>query len=55
MSQGDLLHVVSSDTITDRRKAVGRTLIWGAAVVLAVTAVLQVMQTFAGRDFGFQT
>jgi multiple sugar transport system permease protein len=53
MTQGDLLHVVSSDSISPRRKALGQALIWGAAAVLVVTAVLQAIQTFGSRDFGF--
>ena len=32
MSQGDLLHVVVEDDISDRRKRFGRGLVWGSAV-----------------------
>ncbi len=54
MNQGDLLHVVSGDTITARRKAAGLILIWASAAVLALTALFQGLQAFGGNDFGFQ-
>ncbi len=35
MSQGDLLHVVTGDDIGDRRRFIGKTLIWGSFAVMA--------------------
>lgn len=39
MSQGDLLHVVTAEHITDRRVAAGRALVWGSGGLLGVLAV----------------
>lgn len=36
-AEGDLIHVVTSDAITPRRRALGKGLIWGASLVLALT------------------
>jgi multiple sugar transport system permease protein len=54
MSNGDLLHVVTSDNISDGRKALGRALVWGSAGLLVVVAILQSMQSFGSADFGFE-
>jgi multiple sugar transport system permease protein len=53
MSNGDLLHVVTNDNITDARRNLGRTLIWGSAAVLIVVAMMQTLQVMGQRDFGF--
>lgn len=46
MSQGDLLHVVTGDDIGDRRRFIGKTLIWGSfAIVVAAFAVCAMAQT----------
>jgi multiple sugar transport system permease protein len=55
MSQGDLLHVVTSDTISDRRRAAGRALIWGAGALAGLVALAQTLQAAGLADFGFQT
>ena len=36
VEQGDLLHVVTDDTIGPRRRALGRALVWGSAAVMAL-------------------
>ena len=53
--QGDFLHVVTSDNITQRRMAFGRALIWGSALVLALVALAQTLQETGNADFGFST
>ena len=53
MSEGDLLHIVTNDNISDRRRLMGRVVIWGSVVVLALVATLQSLQVYGGQDFGF--
>jgi multiple sugar transport system permease protein len=55
MSQGDLLHVVTSDRISDRRRTTGLALIWGTGALVAVVALAQILQAAGVADFGFQT
>ncbi len=52
-TQGDLLHVVTSDDISARRRAFGRTLIWGTGALLILVALLQTLQVAGRADFGF--
>lgn len=54
MSNGDLLHVVTNDNISDRRKLFGRAIIWGSAAILALVAVLQTLQFNEQANFGFE-
>lgn len=53
--QGDFLHVVTTDNLTDRRIALGRAMIWGSAGFLAVVALVQTLQETGYADFGFST
>ena len=53
MSEGDLLHVVASDNIGPTRRTLGLALIWGSPAVLALVALAQTLQAWAGFDFGF--
>ena len=39
MSEGDLLHVVTAETITERRVATGRLLAWGSGALMGVLAL----------------
>lgn len=39
-SEGDLLHVVTADRIGERRRALGRALIWGSFAVMVATFVV---------------
>jgi multiple sugar transport system permease protein len=55
MSQGDLLHVVTSDTISDRRRTLGRVVIWGSGALVVLVALAQILQAAGSADFGFQT
>ena len=50
--QTDRLHVVTSDDIPPARILAGRILIWGSAGVLAVVAVLQILQVSGRADLG---
>ncbi|MXW85932.1 MAG: sugar ABC transporter permease [Boseongicola sp. SB0673_bin_14] len=46
MNQGDLLHVVTGDEIGDRRRFIGKALIWGPfAIVVAAFALCAMAQT----------
>ncbi|WP_420406804.1 carbohydrate ABC transporter permease [Hoeflea sp.] len=51
--QGDFLHVVTSDNISNRRVALGRTVIWGSAWFLAIVALAQTAQETGYADLGF--
>lgn len=53
MSDGDLLHIVTNDNISASRRAFGKTLIWGSAGLLVVTAVLQGLDRGEVIDLGF--
>ncbi len=53
MSEGDLLHIVTNDNIGPGRAQAGRVVIWGSVAVLALVAVLQCLQLYGGRNFGF--
>ena len=53
--QGDFLHVVTTDNLSARRVALGRVLIWGAAAVLAIVALMQALQETGYADLGFST
>jgi len=55
MSGSDQLHVVTSDDISPARVRFGRTLVWGAAALLALVAAAQTAQTMGWQDFGFDT
>ena len=55
MSNGALLHVVTSDTITDSRKRLGHALIWGSAAILGLVALAQLGQTLGWWNAGFTT
>ena len=55
MSQGDLLHVVTADDISERRKLFGRAIVWGSALIIALVAAAQTAQQTGIADFGFRT
>jgi len=50
---GDLLHVVTNDNISDRRRQAGKGMIWGSAAILFIVAGLQIFQEQNLFDFGF--
>jgi len=41
-TEGDLLHVVTADDISDRRRAFGKAITWGSAGIMALVMLLQV-------------
>lgn len=51
---GDLLHVVTNDDITARRKALGRLLLWGSAALLLLVALFQSLGLAGVIDFRFE-
>ncbi len=55
MSQGDLLHVVTDDDISDARRRFGHGIVWASAALLAAVAIAQYTQASGLEDFGFQT
>jgi multiple sugar transport system permease protein len=55
MNQADLLHVVTEDDISDRRKLFGRAIMWASALIVALVAATQTAQQMGVTDFGFRT
>jgi multiple sugar transport system permease protein len=53
-SSGDLLHVVTNDSISAGRKTFGRVMIWGSGVLLLVVAAAQAAQAVGSAGFGFE-
>ena len=54
-AQGDLLHTVQPDNLTDSRIRSGKLLVWGAFAVLVVLFVLQALYEAEVIGFGFET
>ena len=54
-SETDYLHVVTADNISDRRRLLGKSLIWGSAALLGLVIVLQFLDQAGRADFGFTT
>jgi len=54
-AQGDLLHTVDADAISDRRILAGKTVLWGSVAVLAITFAVQALFEAGITDFGFAT
>lgn len=52
---GDLLHTVTNDNLSPRRVAFGRAIMWAAAGVLALVAVVQTLHATGRFDLGFTT
>jgi multiple sugar transport system permease protein len=53
-SSGDLLHVVTNDSISSARMTFGRAIIWGSAALMLATATCQLAQVLGWQDFGFE-
>ncbi|MHA1547581.1 MAG: carbohydrate ABC transporter permease [Alphaproteobacteria bacterium] len=51
--QGDLLHVVTAENVSPARIRLGRILVWGAAVLIAALATVQVLYESERIAFGF--
>jgi len=54
-TEGDLLHVVTADDISDRRRRLGRGIVWGSAGLLAVVAAIQTADQNGWISIGFET
>ncbi|WP_299736702.1 carbohydrate ABC transporter permease [uncultured Roseobacter sp.] len=54
-TEGDLLHTVTADTITDTRRRVGRAMVWGAGMLFCVMAAMQFMYDTDRSIVGFET
>lgn len=55
MKQADLLHVVTADDISERRKLFGRVIVWASALMVVLVAAAQAAQVIGVADFGFRT
>ena len=54
-SEGDKLHIVTSDHMSPGRILAGRALAWFAALVLAAMLIVQSLYEFERISFGFET
>lgn len=54
MKQADLLHVVTADDISERRKLFGRAIVWASALIVVLVAAAQAAQVIGAADFGFR-
>ena len=52
--EGDKLHVVTSDHMSPGRILAGRSLLWSAAILLAVMVIAQALDEFEVISFGFE-
>ena len=41
--EGDKLHVVTADDISNNKKRLGKFLVWGSAIILAFTLLIQAL------------
>ena len=55
MSEGDLLHTVTADDISDGRRRLGKAMVWGAAALVAVLAIWQMLHETGRVASGFAT
>jgi multiple sugar transport system permease protein len=53
-TQGDLLHVVTTDNLPPGRIALGRLLIWGSFAILAIVTLAQTADAFGWMALGFE-
>ena len=54
-AEGDLLHVVTLDDITPRRRLLGRLLVWGSAALMAAVFALLALSEFKYITLEFET
>jgi multiple sugar transport system permease protein len=54
-SETEYLHVVTADNISDGRRLLGKSLIWGSAAILGLMIVLQLLDQMGRIDLGFAT
>ncbi|MEX0345449.1 MAG: carbohydrate ABC transporter permease [Rhizobiaceae bacterium] len=53
LSQGDLLHTIEAQTISDSRKRLGKLLLWGSFALLTVAFLVQAFRDAGMTDWGF--
>ena len=53
-AQGDLLHTVTSDTITPGRRSMGRWLMWGSFGLFVAVVLVQTLYTRGAIGFGWE-
>ena len=53
--EGDKLHVVTADDISNNKKRLGKFLVWGSAIILAFTLLLQALDTNAYLTIDLET
>ena len=54
-TDGDLLHTVTADNISDGRKRLGKSMVWGSALLCVSLAVLQTAYQAERINIGFET
>lgn len=54
-SEGDLLHTVTADNISDTRRRLGRVMVWGTALLVLGLAALQFAHETGHTTLGFAT
>lgn len=54
-TQGDLLHTVTADNISDNRRRVGRSMVWGTAFLFMGLALWQMAHEAGRVTLGFET
>lgn len=54
-SEGDQLHVVTADNISDQRRRFGKIIVWGSAGLMFLVALLQTADQNGWLDIGFET
>ena len=55
MTEGDLLHTVTADNISEARRRFGKTIVWGSALLVVVLAVWQMAFETGRIATGFET
>ena len=55
IEEGDKLHVVTADDISNNKKRLGKFLVWGSALILSFTLLIQALDTNAVLTIGLET
>jgi len=54
-AEGDLLHIVTADNISEQRKLFGKLIVWGSAALLFLVAFVQTADQNGWISIGFET
>jgi hypothetical protein len=54
IEEGDKLHVVTADDISNNKKRLGKFLVWGSALILSFTLLIQALDTNAYLTIGLE-